>query len=167
MPLRTATTFSAGNPAAALGAGDAAAVHHDLVRGDPDRPDRTAGGAAPVRGPARARLLEIGRLQREERKRQQVWEIRDPHFSHLIIQFDKAKLVHFVTAVAREDAQRERMRYSDVAELKNARQTGEAAKKNYRYEWGLEAAGKDPKIHIVAWGRDPQYLQYYSIERAN
>ena len=116
---------------------------------------------------ARTRLLEIGRLQREERKRQQVWEVRDPHFSHLIIQFDKAKLVHFVTAVAREDAKRERMRYSDVAELKNARQTGEAAKKNYRYEWGLEAAGKDPKIHIVAWGRDPQYLQYYSIERAN
>lgn len=117
---------------------------------------------------ARTQLKKIGRLQREERKRQEVWEIRDPRFSHVIIQFEKGtQLVHFVTAVARADAQAEKMRYSDVGELKKARQRGEAAKKNFRYEWGLEAAGKDPKVQIVAWGRDPQYLQYYSIERAN
>ena len=118
--------------------------------------------------PARIQLQKIGRFQKAERKRHEVWEVRDPHFSHLIIQFDKAtKLVHFVTAVARSDAKREPMRYSDVAELKYARQKGEAAKNNFRYEWGLEADGKDPKINIVAWGRDPQYLQYYSIELAN
>lgn len=117
---------------------------------------------------AQVQLQKIGRLQKEERKRQEVWEIRDPRFSHLIIQFEKGtQLVHFVTAVARADAQAEKMRYSDVGELKKARQRGEAAKKNYRYEWGLEATGKDPKVQIVAWGRDPQYLQYYSIERAN
>jgi len=116
---------------------------------------------------ARSQLQKIGRFQKEERKRHEVWEVSDPYFSHLIIQFDKAKLVHFVTAVAREDAKRERMRYNDVAELKKARQTGEVGKNNYRYEWILAAAGKDPKINIVAWGRDPQYLQYYSIERAN
>ena len=116
---------------------------------------------------AHTQLQKIGRFQKTERKRHEVWEVRDPHFSHLIIQFDKAKLVHFVTAVARLDAKREPMRYSDVAELKHAREKGEAAKNNFRYEWGLEAEGKDPKINIVAWGRDPQYLQYYSIERAN
>lgn len=116
---------------------------------------------------ARSQLKKIGRFQKEERKRHEVWEVEDFYFSHLIIQFDKAKLVHFVTAVAHADAKRGRMRYEDVAELKKARQTGEAAKNNYRYEWGLAAAGKDPKINIVAWGRDPQYLQYYSIERAN
>ncbi len=142
-----------------------------------------ASGALPPKEPAReilglrigmtkadaqVQLQKIGRLQREERKRQEVWEIRDPRFSHLIIQFEKGtQLVHFVTAVARADAQAEKMRYSDVGELKKARQKGDAAKKNYRYEWGLEAAGKDPKVQIVAWGRDPQYLQYYSIERAN
>ncbi len=120
-----------------------------------------------TREEARSQLQKIGRFQKEERKRHEVWEVSDPHFSHLIIQFDKAKLVHFVTAVARADAKREPMRYSDVAELKNARQKGEAAKNNYRYEWSLEAEGRDPKINIVAWGRDPQYLQYYSIERAN
>ncbi|MCA1616515.1 MAG: hypothetical protein LC800_20955 [Acidobacteria bacterium] len=47
------------------------------------------------------------------------------------------------------------------------KKTVEVARKNYRYEWELPAAGRDPKINIVAWGRDPQYLQYYSIERAN
>ena len=116
---------------------------------------------------AHTQLGKIGRFQKEERKRHEVWEVRDRYFSHLIIQFDKSKHVHFVTAVARQDNKRARMRYSDVGELKNARQTGEAAKNNYRYEWGLEAHGNDPKINIVAWGRDPQYLQYYSIERAN
>ena len=117
---------------------------------------------------ARTQLKKVGRLQREERKRQEVWEVRDPRFSHIIIQFEKGtQLVHFVTAVARADAQGQKMRYSDVGELKKARQRGEVAKKNYRYEWGLEASGKDPKVNIVAWGRDPQYLQYYSIERAN
>ncbi|HKO96891.1 MAG TPA: hypothetical protein VJU86_07865 [Pyrinomonadaceae bacterium] len=117
---------------------------------------------------AHTQLKKIGELQKEERKRQEVWAIRDPRFSHLIVQFEKGtRLIHFVTAVARADAQAEKMRYSDVGELKSARQRGEAAKKNYRYEWGLEAAGKDPKVQIVAWGRDPQYLQYYSIERAN
>ena len=118
---------------------------------------------------ARSQLQKIGRFRNEERKRQEVWEVSDHrYFSHLIIQFDKAKLVHFVTAVAREDAKRERMPYSAVAELKNARKkTVEVARKNYRYEWELAAASRDPKINIVAWGRDPQYLQYYSIERAN
>ncbi|MCA1565952.1 MAG: hypothetical protein LC803_10005 [Acidobacteria bacterium] len=117
---------------------------------------------------ARTRLQKIGRFQREERKRHEVWEVRDPYFSHLVIQFDKAKLVHFVTAVAHVDAKRERMSYSRVAELNKARKkTIEPAKNNYRYEWELPAAGKNPKINIVAWGRHPQYLQYYSIERAN
>ena len=117
---------------------------------------------------ARGQLKKIGRLQKEERKRHEVWEVNDPYFSHLMIQFDKAKLVHFVTAVAREDAKRERMRYSDVAELEKARKkTVETTRNNYRYEWEVAAARRDPKINVVAWGRDPQYLQYYSIERVN
>jgi len=117
---------------------------------------------------ARGQLKKIGRFQKEERKRHEIWEVNDPYFSHLIIQFDKAKLVHFVTAVAREDAKRERMRYSDVAEIEKARKkTVEVARKNYRYEWEVAAARRDPKINVVAWGRDPQYLQYYSIERVN
>ncbi len=116
---------------------------------------------------ARSQLQKIGRFQKEERKRHEVWEVRDPHFSHLIIQFDKAKLVHFVTAVAREDAARVRLRYKDMVELKKAKQTGEVAKSNYRYAWTVPASGTDPKLSVVAWGRDPQYLQYYSIERAN
>lgn len=119
---------------------------------------------------ARAQLEKIGNLQKEERKQYEVWEVRDnPYFSHLAIQFDKPKkLVNSITAIAREDDKRKRMSYSDVAELKNAwKKTIEPAKNNYRYDWELPAAGENPKINIVAWGRDAQYLQYYSIERAN
>jgi hypothetical protein len=134
----------------------------------------------------RSRLNKIGRLGKTERKRHEVWEVRDAYFSGLIIQFDKANLVHFVTAVARDDAERQCilenakrksarenakgkcMRYNDVANINRAGQkTVEKTRNNYRYEWVLEASGANPKIKIVAMGSDPDYLKYYSIERAN
>ena len=78
---------------------------------------------------AHSRLQKIGTLQREERKRQEVWEVRDPYFSHVIIGFDKQSRIRFVTAVAREGGQR--MRYTDVANLKKARQEGNVSINNY------------------------------------
>jgi hypothetical protein len=134
----------------------------------------------------RSQLNKIGRLDKTERKRHEVWEVRDAYFSGLIIQFDKANRVHFVTAVARAEAERQCilenakgksmgknakrkcMRYTDVANINKAGQkTVEKTRNNYRYEWVLDASGADPKIKIVAMGSDPDYLKYYSIERAN
>jgi hypothetical protein len=114
---------------------------------------------------AHTQLQKIGRLERNERKRQEVWEVRDRHFTHLIVGFDKAGQVRFVTAVARENG--ERMRYSDVADLKKARQLGDAAINNYHYVWELAAKRKEMKSFVVARGRDPQYLTTYSIKRAD
>lgn len=114
---------------------------------------------------ARHQLQKLGQLQREERKRQEVWELRDRHFSHLIVGFDKASQVRFVTAVAREDG--ERTLYSDVAELKKARQIGDVAINNFHYVWELAAGGQVPKTIVVARGRNPKYLTTYSIKRAD
>ena len=114
---------------------------------------------------AHQQLQKIGRLEREERKRQEVWEVRDPRFSHIIVGFDKGTQIRFVTAVAREDSQ-QRMRYRDVADLTKARQVGDIAIKNYHYVWELAARGKEPKSFIVVRGRDPEYLTTYSIKRA-
>jgi hypothetical protein len=116
---------------------------------------------------ARARLRQIGEFQKSERKGYEVWAVRDPYFSHLMIKFDKAGPVHSVTAVAREDQGRRRMRYTDVSDVARARQAGEPARSNFRYEWILPAKGKAPKVNVVAWGRHRKYLQYYSIERMN
>ncbi|HWT02225.1 MAG TPA: hypothetical protein VN256_18385 [Pyrinomonadaceae bacterium] len=114
---------------------------------------------------AHSRLQKIGTLQREERKRQEVWEVRDPYFSHVIVGFDRQSRVRFVTAVAREGGQR--MRYSDVANLKKARQEGDASINNYNYVWELAARGRQPKALVVARGRDPQFLSTYSIKKSD
>jgi hypothetical protein len=114
---------------------------------------------------AHSRLQKIGTLQREERKRQEVWEVRDPYFSHVIVGFDQQSRVRFVTAVAREGGQR--MRYSDVANLKKARQEGDVSINNYNYVWELAARGKQPKALVVARGRDPLYLSTYSIKKSD
>ncbi len=114
---------------------------------------------------AHSRLQKIGTLQREERGRQEVWEVRAPYFSHVIVGFDKQSRIRFVTAVAREGG--ERMRYADVASLKKARQEGDASANNYNYVWKLAAHGKEPKGLVMARGRDPQYLSTYSIKKSD
>lgn len=114
---------------------------------------------------AHRQLQKIGRLEREERKRQEVWEVSDPRFSHIIIGFDKEAQVRFVTAVARADGQR--MSYKDIGNLKKARQIGNVAINNYHYIWVLAAHGKEPKGLVVARGRDPQFFTTYSIKRAD
>ena len=114
---------------------------------------------------ARRQLQKIGTLQREERKRQEVWEVRDDYFSHVVVGFDQQARVRFVTAVAREGGAR-RMRYSDVASLKAARQEGDASINNYNYVWELARRGKEPRVLVVARGRDPEYLSTYTIKKA-
>ncbi len=113
---------------------------------------------------AHIRLEKIGHLQREEKKRQEVWEVRDKYFSHVIVGFDEEWRVRFVTAVAHDSGQ-QRMRYSDVAALKRARQEGDVKINNYHYVWELEARGRSPKTIVTARGRDPEYLSTYTIKK--
>jgi hypothetical protein len=55
------------------------------------------------------------------------------------------------------------MRYSDVADLKRARQAGDVKINNYHYVW--EARGRSPKTIVEARGRDPEYLSTYTIKK--
>jgi hypothetical protein len=114
---------------------------------------------------ARGQLQKIGTLQREERKRQEVWEVRDDYFSHVIVGFDQQARVRFVTAVAREGGG-QRMRYTEVASLKTARQEGDVSINNYHYVWELARRGKEPRLLVEARGRDPLYLSTYTIKKA-
>ena len=72
------------------------------------------------RDEAHKRLTEIGRLEKEERKRQEVWALtNNPTYSHLIVSYTEGyKALRFVTAVAKEGGQR--VRYEDVMDVKNA-----------------------------------------------
>ena len=114
---------------------------------------------------AEARLKEIGTFVRDERKGQQIWELRDDRFSHLIFGADSDGRIRFVTAVAREGEEAKRVRYSEIGDPKKARQAGDPAIKNFNYEWSL-AKGKDaPEMLVMARGRHEEFLSTYSIKR--
>jgi hypothetical protein len=112
---------------------------------------------------ARARLRKMGRLEKEERKQQEVWALdRDERFSHLIVGFEKESgRVRYVTAKARPAGRR--VRYSDVFDLKGAKQVVSPPK--YEYVREVAARGKHPRYAVILLGSDPQTLTYYSVKK--
>ena len=114
---------------------------------------------------ATKRLNEIGTFERDERKQQAVWQVRDPSFSHVIIGASKEGKLRFITAVARTDSDASRVPYASVGNLEQARQAGDPAIKNFRFEWSLPALKEQPAAIAQALGRDPEFLSTYSLKR--
>ena len=114
---------------------------------------------------ASKRLNEIGPFDRDERKQQAIWQVRDPSFSHVIIGMSKEGKLRYVTAVAREDEQATRVPYSSIGDLQQARQAGDPTIKNFRFEWSLPARQDQPAAVAAALGRDPEFLSTYSLKR--
>ena len=116
---------------------------------------------------AQKRLKEIGTFVRPEKKQQEVWEVKDnKSFSHVIVGFEKtAPGMRYITAVAREDKDAERVRYSDIGNVEAARQAGDPAIKNFNYEWTLAAVPGHPEMLTIARGRDPEFLSTLSLKR--
>lgn len=114
---------------------------------------------------AHKRLSEIGKLEKEESKQQEVWILNnDPRYSYLIVAFTKEDpTVRYVTAKARADG--ERVRYSEVLDVQKARQTGSAG--NYKYIQEFPADGKNSGYSIIASGKDQNYLTYLSLKDLN
>jgi len=112
---------------------------------------------------ADARLQNLGKLEKDERKQQQVWALtNDPRYSYLIVAFNKEFTeVRFITAKAKENGRK--VRYSDVIDLKKAKQVG--AVNNYKYVQEVPARGKNPGYVITARGQDSKHLTYFSIEK--
>ena len=113
------------------------------------------------------RLNEIGSFVRAERKGQEIWQIRDPSFSHLIVAFGKDGALRFVTAVAREDAAAKRVPYGEIGNLEKARQAGDASIKNFNYEWNLPSQDGNPHLLVNARGRDPKFLATHSLKKVD
>ncbi len=114
---------------------------------------------------ATKRLNEIGKLDHEERKQQEIWVLNnDPHYSHLIVAFDKEKqILRFVTAKARENGTR--VRYSDVMDIKKAQQRSLA--NNYKYIEEVQGNESTPGYSRIASGTDANYLNYFSLKELN
>ena len=112
---------------------------------------------------ARRRLNRIGRRQTDERMKHEVWEVSDSRISHVGIRFDsKTHVVRWVTAIARADAKR-RLRYSDLADLKQAQHKTDGM--NHTYIWKVSARGQHTGYVFEALGNDPQYLTSYRLLR--
>ena len=115
------------------------------------------------RADARARLQSMGTLERETRKRQEVWAIKDERVSHLLVGFDKEMRVRYVTAIARSGGPR--IRYDEVADLKSAERAQNQG--NYKLTWQVAARAGHSAYLLVAHGHDPQFLDSYSIKKVD
>ncbi|HYG08458.1 MAG TPA: hypothetical protein VD835_00660 [Pyrinomonadaceae bacterium] len=117
------------------------------------------------RDEAHARLRNIGQLEKEERRQQEVWRLtNDPGYSHLMVAYNKEYTsVRYVTAVANEQGRR--IRYADVINLGNAR--SESTQASHTYTQDVPARADQPAFVTKAIGSDPTYLKYYSVERVD
>jgi hypothetical protein len=115
------------------------------------------------RDAARARLKVIGSLEKEDRKRQEVWALKDPRISHLLVGYDADYRVRYVTAIARTDGPR--IRYQEVADLKSAQSSNTPG--NHKFTWEVESHRGTAAFIIIARGHDPQYLDSYSVKKAD
>src|SRR5690349_15901897 len=113
------------------------------------------------RDAAQARLKTLGQLEKEDRRRQEVWAIKDPRISHLLVGYDADNRVRYVTAVARTDGPR--MRYQEVADLKSAQRLNSQG--NYRFTWEIPERRGQVAFVVIAHGRDPNFLDSYSIKK--
>ncbi len=112
-----------------------------------------------------ARLKKIGTFIRSE-KNDEAWNIKDKTFSGVIIGFGKKGPLRYVTGIARNDKDAQRIAYREIGDLNKARQVGDPKIKNFIYQWKLPARGGDPETIVVAMGRDPKYLHSLSLKRA-
>jgi len=110
---------------------------------------------------ALARLKSIGSLEKEARKRQEVWAVKDARISHLLVGYDADGRVRYVTAIARADGPR--IRYQEVADLKSAQRS--VTPGNHKFTWEIAEHGGKSAFIFIARGHDAQYLDSYSVKK--
>ena len=117
-----------------------------------------------TREQAHKHLKKIGTFLRDEAERQEVWAVKDPSFSQLIIGFREDDKLRFVTAVAREDKEAKRVEYSNLGNLKEAQRAGDSNNNDFAYGWNLPATKVNPPTLVIARGHDAKFLSTYSLK---
>lgn len=112
---------------------------------------------------AQARLKTIGRLEKEERKRQEVWAVNDPRISHLLVGYDTEYRVRYITAIARNGGPR--IRYQEIVDVKRAERSNTQG--NYKFTVEVAARRGQFAYVTIVHGRDPQYLDSFSVKRVD
>lgn len=110
-------------------------------------------------------LQEIGTFVRPDRRRQEVWQLRNTPFAHVIVGYEKEGSLRFITAVARTGEKAGRVAYGAAGSLETARQLGKPEVHNFNFQWELPAKGGEPATRVMARGTDPQFLSNWSLVR--
>lgn len=109
------------------------------------------------RDEVRSSLADTARLEREERRRHEVWTLNgDPRFASLIVGYTKEWKVRFVTAVAKPEGAA--VKYAEVLDLTAAHH--KSAGQSHTYTWTTGT----PEYTIIAIG-GPSRLDYLSLEK--
>lgn len=108
------------------------------------------------RDAVRSVLATVGTFEREERKRQEVWTVRDPRFSSLIIGYNPEWNVRYVTAVA--NAGGVPVTYADVLQVSDAERRSAGDTHTYTWKTGT------PPYYVIAIG-GPERLTYLSLKK--
>jgi len=109
---------------------------------------------------ALVRLKSIGSLEREARKKQEVWAVKDARISHLLVGYDMDDRVRYVTAIARTDGPR--IGYHEIANVKSAQRSDTPG--NHKLTWEIEERRGESFI-LIARGHDAQFLDSYSVKK--
>jgi len=108
------------------------------------------------------KLKKIATQQKEEKEKeegeQEVWSLKkDDRFDYILTRFNRDHRLTLITVVARPN----RVRYSDVAETKEATVASDG--RNYSYRWKVERDGAQPAYLLIARGSSSEFLTSYSL----
>lgn len=109
------------------------------------------------RDTVRTTLATVAKLEREERRRHEVWTLtNEPRFASLIIGYTPEWNVRFVTAVAKPDGVA--VHYDEVLDVAAAEHRAAGATHTYTWKTGT------PPYFVIAIG-PAERLEYLSLKR--
>src|SRR6185369_15948045 len=109
------------------------------------------------------KLKTIATQQKEEKEKeeegeQEVWSLKkDDRFDYILTRFNRDHRLTLITVVARPN----RVRYSDIAQTKEATVASDG--RNYSYRWKVERDGRQPAYLLIARGSSSEFLTSYSL----
>jgi len=99
---------------------------------------------------AQKSLEQVAVFTREERKRQQLWKLKqDPHFVDLAIGYDENERFRYITAFTEKKSGKKPMLFSSVGDLTKAK--AEIVVPHHRYIWEIPAEGRSGLLGKRLW----------------
>ena len=133
------------------------------TRSAPELPRDILGiGIGMTRADAQKRLEEIALFERNERKNQQIWRLKDDsHYSHLAVGYDANNQVRYVTAFA--DKSKTQIPFSDIGNLSKAKT--EIIEQHHTYIWEVPSTDGAAAYFVNVYGDNPKFLTTYSLSK--